>query len=158
MYFKTLFKICWKQQSHSSVDFPTRAWLPSLERTANSWKSTGCTFFMLDWRSTHDRAWDSDSRSSADYLARANCKTHELLGICISRSSVTSYARAEVHVLRVYARAWSPPLEHGSKSGISRLIRKHKTQPLKLQTRSFWGNFLENTYKLIIQHVLKVIS
>ena len=151
MHFKTLFKICWNRGPRSSVTFYARADMQTMKLRSSMtsfaragcklMKSTGCMIFTLDGRSTSARAWDSDPRSSVNSLARADCKTHELLGICISHSSVTFYARAEVHVLRVYARAWSPPLERGSEIRNFQIDPQAQTQLLKLQIWFFWANF-----------------
>ena len=122
-----------------------RAWISSLERTVNSWKSARCMSFTLDGRSTYARAWDSEPRSSVDSLARADCKTQELLDICISRSSIDFHARAECTYSEFTLERKVPRSSVDQISGNSRFDHQAQFRPLKHQTQFFGPKTLENT-------------
>lgn len=115
MHLKTLGQKCGKQGSRSSATFFTRADMKNVSGRSSAtsfawavykhWKSTGYVIFTLDGCSTIARAWDSGSHSSATLVARAVCKTCELLVACISRLSRLLVARAKVQHHKVVARA-----------------------------------------------------
>ena len=127
MHFETLFKIFRKQGSRSSVAFYARA----------DCKSTGCMKFTLD-------ACSTPARACIPSLERT-VNTCKVLDTRISHSSVTFPARADCMNSECTLERGVPRSSMDPKSGISRLILKHKTQLLKLQTQFFWTNFLENT-------------
>ena len=100
-----------------------------------------------------------DPRSSVRHrssLVRADCKhmqstgyTHFTLERHFTRSS-------GLHEHKAYAQAWSYSLERESKIWNFQIRTQAQNSTLMHQLRSFWANFLENTCKLIIWHVLKI--
>ena len=79
------------------------------------------------------------------------------------RSSAQSFARADSETVQRDAGCSDSPLERqvprssgSAKSGNSRLHLQAQTQAKMHQNRSSWAHFLENIYKHIAQHVLKL--